>query len=360
MVPLPEVIASNGRIAKTFPQGLVAVFVGGTSGVGEYTVKKLAKYAAKPRVYLVGRSQSAADRIIQECMEINPGAEFNFIQSDISLLKNVDDVCREIKKKESSINILIETQGTMGFQKSMYCPAAQSILATNNNRNPIATNEGLPLATALTVHSRIRFILNLLPLLQKAEQLRRVVSVGAATCEGAIDLNNISGQGLPLMKWRDQSASVQSLLLEKVARQAPDVSFVHTVPGVVKSGISRDAKGAGLSLMILISRLLEPLIAVPPDECGERHLFLCTSSMYPPSQHKASVGGVDMDETMKLARAHDGKPGTGMYSVDNKGESASPRVEQLLATFKSDGTSQRVWDYVMDGFREICGTEVAV
>jgi short-subunit dehydrogenase len=118
MVLLPKVIESNERIASTFPDGLVAVFVGGTSGVGEYTVLKFAKYVPKPRVYIVGRSQEAADRIIKECKQLNPDGKFDFIKSDISLLVNVDDVCRQIKSKETAINILFESQGTMSFKTS--------------------------------------------------------------------------------------------------------------------------------------------------------------------------------------------------------------------------------------------------
>jgi NADP-dependent 3-hydroxy acid dehydrogenase YdfG len=117
MVALSDVITSNELIASTFPDGLVAVFVGGTSGVGEYTIKSLAKYAAKPRVYIVGRSQEAADRIIQECSQLNSKGTFQFIQSDISVMKNVDEVCRQLKRKETVINILFESQGSMADTK---------------------------------------------------------------------------------------------------------------------------------------------------------------------------------------------------------------------------------------------------
>lgn len=120
MVSLSQVIASNQRIASTFPPGLVAVFVGGTSGVGEYTVKAFAKYVSKPKVYIVGRSQEAADRIVGECKKLNPGGTFEFIKADVSLLKGVDDVCRQLKSKETAINLLFESQGGMGFAKSRF------------------------------------------------------------------------------------------------------------------------------------------------------------------------------------------------------------------------------------------------
>ncbi|XXH02618.1 hypothetical protein Hte_008997 [Hypoxylon texense] len=339
MVALSEVTASNERVATTFPTGLVAVFVGGTSGVGEYTVKTLAKYASKPRVYIVGRSREAADRIIGECKQLSGGGgTFEFIQADVSLLKSVDDVCRQIRSKETEINILFESQGSMGFAQT--------------------TSEGLPLASCLVMHSRMRFILNLLPLLQRARSLRRVVSVQAATCEGAVDLANIPGRGFPLARWRNQVASVQTLLLGEAARRAPAVGFVHTLPGIVRSGISRDARGLKMSLLVGIFSILQPLVETPPAECGERHVFYATSAMYAARQDSATGAGVALASTLSTARGTDGNKGSGMYSVGVKGESVSRQVEELLAQFRKDGTAEKVWDYIMGDFKRITGTEV--
>ena len=120
MVTINQARSSNVRIAETFPNGLVAVFVGGTSGVGEYTLKALAKYAHNVtlRVYIVGRSQEAANRIVKECQQIQASGKFEFLKADVSLLNTVDDVCRQIKSKETAINILFESQGAMAFSKS--------------------------------------------------------------------------------------------------------------------------------------------------------------------------------------------------------------------------------------------------
>jgi NAD(P)-dependent dehydrogenase (short-subunit alcohol dehydrogenase family) len=111
MVALSGAQASNAGIATSLPTGMVAVFVGGTSGIGEYTLKQFARHAKNPKVYLVGRSQVAADRIIPECVKINPDGQYIFIQSDVSLLKNVHRVSEQILSKEESINLLFQTQG---------------------------------------------------------------------------------------------------------------------------------------------------------------------------------------------------------------------------------------------------------
>jgi len=113
MVQLHAVLASNVNIASTLPPNLVAVFVGATSGIGEYTLQAFAKHTKQPRVYFVGRSQQAADRIVRECKAVNPTGDFIFIRADVSLMKNVDDVCREIKSREKVINLLCLSQGTL-------------------------------------------------------------------------------------------------------------------------------------------------------------------------------------------------------------------------------------------------------
>ncbi|KAI0433340.1 putative short-chain dehydrogenases/reductase [Xylaria sp. FL1042] len=341
MVNLSDIIASNKRIPSALPAGLVAVFVGGTSGIGEYTLKAFARYARAPKVIVVGRSQEAADRILSECRQLSPEGHFEFIRADVSLLKNVDDVCRQIKEKVAVINLLFESQGSMAFESE--------------------TEEGLPVSFALATHSRLRFIMNLLPYLQRATSLRRVVSVGAATCEGAIDLTNVPGKGFPLMQLRDQVAAIGTLLLEEARRRtAPDVAFVHTVPGVVESGIMRDVKlTLRLSILIGISRLLAPFINVPPAEAGERHVFAATSAAFAPGQG-AEHEGVSLEGlSLEVCRGTDGKAGSGVYSLSPKDDPASPKVEELLRQYREDGTARRVWDYVAADFMRITEREVA-
>jgi NADP-dependent 3-hydroxy acid dehydrogenase YdfG len=117
MVSLSDVESSNSRIFPTLPP-LVALFVGATSGIGEATLKKFAKYSKQPRAYFIGRSQDAADRIITECKVLNPGGEYIFRRGDVSLIKVVDEVCEEIKTKEKFLNILFLSQGVMSMDRS--------------------------------------------------------------------------------------------------------------------------------------------------------------------------------------------------------------------------------------------------
>lgn len=122
MVSLSAVQSSNSLISSTLPPGLVAVFVGATSGIGEITLKKFASHARQPRAYFIGRSQNAADRILAECKALNPTGEFIFIKADVSLIRVVDEVCKEIKAKEKLLNILFLSAGVPSLDRSGMIP----------------------------------------------------------------------------------------------------------------------------------------------------------------------------------------------------------------------------------------------
>ncbi|KAI1779207.1 hypothetical protein F4818DRAFT_241835 [Hypoxylon cercidicola] len=126
-------------------------------------------------------------------------------------------------------------------------------------------------------------------------------------------------------------------------------------PGIVRIGISRDARGLKMSILIGIFSVLQPLVETPPAECGGRHVFYATSAMYASRQDGATATGVALESPLSTARGTDGHKGSGVYSVDVKGESVSRKVEELLY---QDGTAEKVWNYVMEDFRRITGTKV--
>lgn len=90
--------------------------MGGTAGIGETTVREFVRYKLRPTVYLVGRNQEQASRIIGELQKINGDAKIDFIKSDISLLRNVDKACESIQAKEEKINLLFMTAGFVGLK----------------------------------------------------------------------------------------------------------------------------------------------------------------------------------------------------------------------------------------------------
>ena len=126
MVNIEAVRASNATL-KNLKPGLVGVFgmlnheitigrliyaiVGGTSGIGESTLRAFVKHTVSPRVYIVGRSEEAANKIKEDVQKLNDQANIHFIKTDASLLRNVDSACKDIQAKENKVNILVLSSG---------------------------------------------------------------------------------------------------------------------------------------------------------------------------------------------------------------------------------------------------------
>lgn len=137
MVALEQIQASNAKIAETYPEGLVAVFAGATAGIGETSLREFARHAAKPRIYIIGRSKEACDRLDADLKSVNSAGEYTFVRSDLSLLRNVDDVCRDIRSKESAINVLFMSQGSLNLKKGKMDPRHQYCLTMQLSRRRV-------------------------------------------------------------------------------------------------------------------------------------------------------------------------------------------------------------------------------
>ncbi|KAL4770690.1 hypothetical protein BDW60DRAFT_223786 [Aspergillus nidulans var. acristatus] len=330
MVSLQAMLSHNAGICSSLPAGLVAVFVGATSGIGAATLKAFAKYTRVPRAYFVGRSQTAADTIIAECKALNPGGEYVFIEADISLIRTVDEVCARIKARETRLDILFLSQGTASLERNM-------------------TPEGLHLLTALTHYSRTRFTANLLPLLEHASCLRRVVTVGAAGFEGPINTSDFGGLQVAPRQVRGHVATLITLGLEALARHAPSVSFVHSYPGTVDTPLTR---------RVMSSTGAAPMDWMNPTESGERHLYLLTSSRYPGRNEDAGLAQLNGDGVSDpdVIRGTDGKLGSGVYAVGLDGECVSMETLGFLDTLRKREMVDLAWEHTVGEFERIART----
>jgi NAD(P)-dependent dehydrogenase (short-subunit alcohol dehydrogenase family) len=109
-VPLAAVRASNSSLSKQ--KGLIALFVGGTSGIGESTLRAFAKETSGSKIYLIGRSEEAAAKI----KETEAEADIDFIKADLTLLSEVDRVCDIVQQKETKVNLLFMSPGILTTQ----------------------------------------------------------------------------------------------------------------------------------------------------------------------------------------------------------------------------------------------------
>lgn len=222
------------------------------------------------------------------------------------------------------------------------------------------TSEGLNFVTTLVTYSRNRFIVNLLPLLQQATALRRVVTAFAAGKEGPVSINDFQGWKVSALSARGHVSSLVTVSLEALAKKAPDVTFIHNFPGPLKSNLFRGGQGATIFVINIVFKAISPMMTwYSNQECGERHLFLATSARYPAASHGDVTSGVPLTGEVAIARGTNGESGSGVYSVDLAGESSGPKVEELLTNFKKGGVVERFWKHTEEEFERITGLAAA-
>ena len=126
MVLLETARSANLALAKS--QSITAVFAGGTSGIGEFTIRTLASHYGKTehslRVYIIGRNEGAAKNIISDCQQKCPKGDFKFIKaSNLSLLRDVDRCCdgisqaenRDADNRPARIDLLVLSHADLNF-----------------------------------------------------------------------------------------------------------------------------------------------------------------------------------------------------------------------------------------------------
>ena len=316
MVSLQTAQQSNARIAA-FPQGLVALFIGATSGIGQSALQLFAQHASSPRIYTVARPSTVAshENLLASLHQSNPTGTYDLITADVSLVSEIDKVVNAITRKETKIHILFMSAGFMAFEGRK------------------DTREGLEPSMTTRYYSRLRAVQQLLPLLNNAAAPSpRIVSVLAGGIEGPLNERDLDLRDPG--NWSTWNASVHAatmstLALERLARENPRLSIVHWFPGPVATpGLAKGQK-FGMS----------PSSPRSQGEAGERALFLATNDRY------AVHGGlVPVPEGLEVVK----RSGGGIFLVDPQGESTDN--EHLLAELRKRGVDEAVWSFTQRVF----------
>ncbi|KIW15899.1 hypothetical protein PV08_05949 [Exophiala spinifera] len=349
MVQLDVVRACNKALINKQP--VTAVFVGGTSGIGEYSLRALAALHGSGghglRIYLVGRNQKAADTILADCKKLCPVGDFHFVSaSDLASLREVDRVCSEITR-------LIEGNANQSIAIDLLV-MSQALFSFGSKLERQVTTEGLDQSLSLLYYSRMRFVTQLLPLLTASPLPGRVVSVfgpGRDTKLIQDDLPLNKPGNFNFTTLGSHAAYMTTFFFEKIAANNPgQISLSHYFPMLV---ITPAFKGDGVPGWFKgVYTVLSPvfrLLSVNPQECGDRVLFH-TSARFPArppdsQTHSAMAGRVT------VATSSDGIRGGGAYRVNHDGEDVP--LGKGYKTIRKDETREKVWNHTMTVFRNI-------
>ncbi|KAJ9303218.1 hypothetical protein DTO271G3_592 [Paecilomyces variotii] len=316
-----EAARAQNALLRTTRPSLVAVFVGGTSGIGEETAKHLARSVDRPTIYIVGRNETAGSRIVEEMKTENSNGSYYYLPADVSELKNVDKICQELQTREKSLDLLFLSPGSLALSKQ-------------------ETPSGIDRNHLLRYYSRMRFVYNLLPLLQAAVS-PRVISVLAGGKEGRIDKENLDlRKEFSFSTSNGYPSAMTSLVFEYLATKYPSISFIHEFPGIVATPILKSSMGniAGT----ILGFILKP-ISMSSVESGEWNVFLSTSPNFPPKDATPASG-----ENIEIAKASNGTTGGGSYILNYNGQDATNH--DLMAELRESCPADFVWDHTLKTF----------
>ncbi|KAB8077950.1 hypothetical protein BDV29DRAFT_197935 [Aspergillus leporis] len=325
MVSLKTVQASNASL-RAIPN-ITALFVGGTSGIGQSTLRQLARHADSPTAYIIGRNQSRAKPFLTELQQLNPEGHFIFIEADVSLIRNVDQACQQILQQEKHLNFLFMTPGGISL----------------GGRNE--TIEGIDYLFALRYYSRMRFVQNLLPLLKSAGP-SRVVSVYGGGFEFGINTEDLDlKHNFSILNAYKHSITMTSLSMEHLTKTHPTVSFLHVYPGLVGTNIYTNSFPPPIST--LYNYGMWPLMwpfSVNLHGSGERQLFHLSSARYP-AKESVLTQGVPV-ASGDVATGTTGETGSGAYLLNWNGDVRPSR--KVLGQYREQGINELVWRHTED------------
>ena len=328
-------------LKSTAPAGLTAVVVGGTNGIGKGFLYKLAEHTASPKIYIVGRSESTLNTIISELKTLNPeGTYIPILSSDLTLVNQASKATAQIISQESSkIDILFLSQGFLTLR--------------GRDESP----EGLDKISAIRYYGRLRFILDLLPLLEKSPNSPRVISVLNAGSEGKViteDLALKDPKNSGPVTAINAVTTYMTLSLERLAKDHPHVSFIHAHPGVVRTNIF-NAEHFHPAFSFVMNKVLGPtllrVVTISPEESGERFLYLATSGRFPSVE-----GAKGSEKDADVAVGTDGKKGSGAYIVTGKCEAVLS--EAVLKPLRETGVDEKIWEHTVGELERIKGLHV--
>ncbi|KAJ3514477.1 hypothetical protein NLJ89_g2358 [Agrocybe chaxingu] len=277
MPALSAIRAANAAFKHSLSPVPTAVFVGGTSGIGQGMAEAFARYTAgHSDIVIVGRNRAAAEKILSTMPSPNSGKFVReFVQCDASLMKNVHATTQDLLARYPKINYLVMSPGIM----------------TLSGRDE--TEEGIDKKLAVHYYARWKFLHDLLPALTKAKAAGEegaVMSVLGAGYGGAIDVEDLAMEkGYSTLRVAAVAPTYNDLMME-----APTLSLIHASPGGVRTSIMSSSPSALLRIgSAVLPFFLRPFM-VSADECAEWMWHAVYSTAAEPGTYRTDSHGEDI------------------------------------------------------------------
>jgi hypothetical protein len=221
------------------------------------------------------------------------------------------------------------------------------------------SEEGLEKSLSLLYYSRMRFIVQLLPLLTSSSIAGggRVVSVFGGRDQNFIqdDLSLRKPQNFSFATLGSHTAVMTTFFFERLAAAHPGkLSLSHYFPGVVLTpAYTTESVPAWFRALFGILKPLVSVMAVSPPDCGQRILFH-TSARFPARETPGAQAAATMQK-VHLATSSDGVIGGGAYRTNWNGETSS--LGKVYEILDQKQVREQVWEHTMRAFEQISAGE---
>ncbi len=236
-----------------------ALVTGGTDGVGKEVAYGLAR--AGHRVILVGRDADKGARVEREMRETTGNTDVQFLQADLSLVREANRLADEIAGRWLALHYLVHSAGVVRGRREL-------------------TAEGVESNFAINYLSRFALTGHLLPLLETVGQpgeAARIVLISGAAQNGAIHFDDVNlTANFTTLRAVWQFCQANDVFTVELARQLavdndPRVTITSLKLGVVKTNIRREFPRW---MQWLVPLVFDPLLAQTPQEAVESALRL--------------------------------------------------------------------------------------
>ncbi|KAF9075640.1 hypothetical protein BDP27DRAFT_1315405 [Rhodocollybia butyracea] len=204
----------------------VAIFLGGTAGIGRGMAEAFARYTnGNAHIIILGRNEANAKAIISTFPKPTVhGARHEFVQCDATLMAECERVLQDLRARLPRINYLVISPmlvKTFGEEK---------------------TTEGKEPKLVLMYYARFKFIKELTGALEKAKEQgeeAKVYIVGGAGLGKSIDWDDLGfrKKGYSFLKIRAQFPLYMTVILQEFAARSPSLTFIDSYPGPVRSAL---------------------------------------------------------------------------------------------------------------------------
>ena len=226
------------------------LITGATSGIGKATAFELAKQGYE--VIFTARDATKAEATRKLLTESSRNPNVHFLICDLSSLASVRNAASEYMDRFSSLDVLINNAGMMGFKQA-------------------TSADGIEMDFAVNYFAPFLLAQLLLDVLKKSEQ-GRVVNVSSDLyVKNPLDMQNIPiAMDFNTFRTYGQSKSALNLFTMKLAEELKDtrvtVNALH--PGMVATNVVRDH---------YIYNFLMKLLLMSPRKGAETSIYLATS-----------------------------------------------------------------------------------